>query len=149
MPSIADLRKSLERAKKTAANVREKAEASLRTALTTAETAGSAFIMSYARGRWGNADDRILVGGVDVDLLAGLGGLTASFLGAFGSLGSHAEAISNGTLSCYASHQGFALGYKSRGKTSTSGRTHELPQAQPRVSAESVMGQAQRETIRR
>jgi hypothetical protein len=130
--NLTQLKAQLERAKKAASGIRKKAEKTMAVVVYSAETTGTAFLASYMRGRMGDAQGRLQIQGVDVDLLGGLVGLGTSFI-VSDAWGSHAASIGTGGLACYATHKGFELGRASKNKTGTSGR-QQLSGAQPRMS---------------
>lgn len=138
--NVGQMKKALERARKTAANVKAKAEGAISTAVTSGETVGGAFLTAYARGRMGGADGRWLVGNVDADLLAGLGLHAIGFI-VEDKYGEHAHAVGNGALACYSTMKGIEFGRESKKKTSGAVQHGALREHQPRVT-ESAFDQA-------
>ena len=114
---MADWKKLALNAKRRIANVREKTEEATEQAIGTVVTVGVATGFSYARARMGT-DGRILVGGVDADLLAGLGLHVLAFFGAFGKYHAFGHSAGNGALACYGTHKGYELGQEAKDKAS-------------------------------
>lgn len=132
MASAAHLAKLYESAQKRISNMREKGEEVLGETVAIGETVGGAFIASYARARMGDDNGRILVGGLDADLLAGLAMHAVGFMGGFGKYDEHAHNLGSGFLACWATHKAYELGLEAKNEASQAAGV--LNPRSPRVS---------------
>lgn len=112
---MADWKKMAQNAKARMHRIREKTEEATEAAIGTVVTVGTATGFSYARARLGD-NGRILLAGVDADLLAGLGLHVVAFFGGFGKYSSVGHSAGNGALACYGVHKGFELGAEAKDK---------------------------------
>lgn len=133
--NAAQIQRSYESMKARMANYKEKAEEALGEAIATAEVGGGAFLASYARGRYGEGG-RLLIGGVDGDLLLGAGLHLTGYFGLFGKYDEHAHNIGNGFVACYLTHKGYELGLEAKNQASGYvAPVHELNVGAPRASS--------------
>jgi hypothetical protein len=115
--TVADLKNQVARLHKASSKVREQAEKMMGVAISTAETAGTASVLAYMRGRYPSEIEKtdsktgvktkeltkdLLVAGIPVSLLVGIGGHVAGFTGMLGKYSEHGHAIGTGGLTEYA-----------------------------------------------
>ena len=112
-----EMARKVKSAKGTLARYKEQAEKTAETVMVTAETTGSAFVASYARGRYADEDGRFEVAGIAPDLAAGVAFNIMGFAGALGQYDAHAHAVGNGLLSAYASYKGMEIGAQHASET--------------------------------
>ncbi len=103
------------------AKYKEQAQETLGAAIATAEVGGASFLSSYGRGKFGDAEGRWLVSGVDVDLGGAVVLHGVAFMSMFGKYDEHAHNLANGMLACYLAHKGFDLGRQSKNQPSAQG----------------------------
>ena len=112
---VQKLIETTERAKTSAARLKEKATETMGIALGAMEVSGASFGFGYARGRFATADGEFAVMGVPPDLLAGVALHGLGFLGAFGKKYSeHAHNLANGALASFLSTKGVQFGIEGR-----------------------------------
>lgn len=133
---MSHLQKQYESLKSRVASFREKNEEVLGEAIAMAETVGAAGLASYARARLGE-DGRLLVGGLDADLIAGLGMQAIAFAGGFGKYDEHAHSIGTGFLACYATHKLYEMGLEAKQEAASASGVEQLPPRAPRVTESS------------
>jgi len=92
-----------------AASIRERAETVVGEVVEAVEVSAGAFGAGLVRGRWGAVE---FLGGIPVDLGAGLLLHGIGFLGVAGKHAEHAHNFGNGCLASYAATQGAALGVR-------------------------------------
>jgi hypothetical protein len=134
----------LGRARAKLASIQKAGEKTIGTAVATAEIGGTAFLLSFMRGRNGEIDKEtgyleLTVGGIPVSLVVGLGGHVAGFAGVGGKFGDHLHNIASGALAEYAAVQGLRLGQKNANETAKKeGKTS--PYADNATAAARIMG---------
>ena len=132
MATAHHLQKLLHAANSRIARIRENGEEIMGESIAMVETVGAAGLASSARARLGE-DGRILIGGLDADLLAGLALHAVAFAGGFGSYDEHAHSIGTGFLSCWAVHKMYEMGLEAKNEAaSTSGNV--LPMGMPHAT---------------
>lgn len=109
---------------------KETAQETMKQGVAMAEVGGASFLASYGRGKFGDAEGRWLVSGVDVDLAGAVVLHGVAFMDLFGSYNDHGHNLGNGLLACYLAHKGFDLGRQSRNQSGAAG---ELPAPGPGV----------------
>lgn len=88
------------------ARVREKGEKTLETAAEAAVTSVTAFGLGIVQGKTGG----LAPFGVPLDLLVGIGGHVAGFMGVGGKRSEHLHSVGNGGLATYAATMGRSVG---------------------------------------
>lgn len=98
------------------ANIRKKAEHVTEKFVRTVEVSGAAFAMGVANGR-SNDPEGVNIGGVPIDLGAGIGLEVLGYLGAAGKHSDHLNNLGDGCLAHYAAVLGRGVGvtWKERG----------------------------------
>ena len=122
--SLAEAKAKLVRLAGGAAKIREQAEHAAGVAIGTVETAGTAGVLAYLRGRYPSdvtttsatgvkttkPGTDLLVAGVPVSLMVGLAGHIAGFTGMLGKYSDHGHAVGTGGLAEYASSMLLKIG---------------------------------------
>lgn len=119
----------LERARNALKNARERSEEAIANGVTSLVTVGAAGAMSYANVRFGDANGRLKVAGIDADLAGGLLFHALGFAGLGAARSGRAQmatmvmhGLGNGLLSSYAVFK--AAEIAGQAKTSAQGMAH-------------------------
>lgn len=123
----ASLGNQLARFRRGAADVVAKQAVNISRGIQALEVSGTAFGMSWARGRFAtvNAETgqpEFGLFGIDWELWVGLGLHALGFAGLLNPYQEHAHNVADGALAAYMTRLGLELGQRSRGTATTSGR---------------------------
>lgn len=131
--TVSEMRRALDNARGRLGAVKKKATAVAGQALQTVEIGGSAFALSYLRGRMANEQGDWKVVGVDPELLAAVGFHGLAFVGAFGQYSEHMHNVGDGALAAFLAGKGLDFGVQAKQNAGTSGMvgTAGIPRAMP------------------
>lgn len=137
LPQMRKAASRYEQLKNKVAGIRKKAEHVTEKFVRTVEVSGAAFAMGVANGR-SNDPEGVNIGGVPIDLGAGIGLEILGYLGAAGKHSDHLNNLGDGCLAHYASVLGRGVGVTWKEKSLGGGAPAALKASGVRLSPEEL-----------